>query len=348
MNPTFSNFGPSQIPAGFFEMLQAHGAKIVVISDPSELFGSSSSSSIHLDRDRIIVGQFAEEVVGGFLNLGEREGWSEGSDMRVGASFTRCMLKEYVKKANPSNTNAEVIAKVIESFSNIGDFETAPFRKEPEDGHQPKSNRIRYDAGVTGWQKHAVTRMVGNIASKYNPDLPFFEVLINSARNSKDNEICNPFVVTIYDNEKELDARRKTLASLKMCPAQLAHFSFYASYLKGPEKFMETTKLKIGPNATRIFEGLIFLQNIELKAQSVGNCWIKQPMRSLLVSLYLEMLTERKELTPEGAWKEAVVLYKDIQKKGGIPLIEELLEEAKVSGVKNAYATAAIEERSLI
>jgi len=68
--------------------------------------------------------------------------------------------------------------------------------------------------------------------------------------------------------------------------------------------------------------------------------------RCLLVSLYLEIFTECKELTPEGAWEKTIYFYKDIQKKAGIPIIDELLDEIKVTGIKSAYAAAAIEERS--
>lgn len=297
-------------------------------------------------RDRIVIHQFAEALVGGFLNLGERQGWPEGGDPRVGAAFTRCMVQEYFEKGEHSTKTRTILQNVLASFSNIGDFNETSLRKEPENGHRPTTNRVRYDAAVTGWQKHAITRMVGNLGSKYEPRLPFFEILVNSARSSVEKETSQPFAITIHDNEKMLDARRSKLSALAMCPASVAHFTFYDSLLNTPEKFQETTKLKIGPNAKRFLEGLMYLQNVELKTQYVGNCWIKQPMRCLLVSLYIEIFTECKELTPKEAWAMTVHLYKDIQKEAGIPIIEELLEDAKIGGMKHTYASAAIEQRS--
>lgn len=334
-----------EISSRFFEELQKQGIEVQCVS-VHDL--SSSAPREPKSRDHAVISQFAEEVVSGFLNLGTKEGWSEGSDPRIGAAFTRHMVQEYLKKEKPNSVNGEILGKVLDSLANIGDFEGIPLAKEPEDGHRPTTNRVRYDSAVLGWQQHAITRMVGNVASKYNPKLPFFEILINSARSSRDNEICQPFHISIFNNEADIDKRRSNLSVMKMLPANLAHFTFYASYLNDPEKFLAKTHLKVGPNSTRLLEGLMYLQRKELKAQSVGNCWIKQPMRALLVSLYLETLSVRKELTPDGAWKEAVAMYKDIQKKAGIPIIEELLDNSGISGLKRTYAAAAIEMRSHI
>ena len=329
-----------------FENLQRSGLPFVCISSDEDVESFFSGAAFSpKSRDRTIIGHFANDVISGFLNLAKGYGWSEGSDPRIGAAFTRFMVKEYFQKASLSEIENAIIKRVLDTFENVGNFEKSPFSNEPDEGHRPNTSRVRYDAEIYGWQKHAITRMVGNVASSYNPKFPFFEILINSARSSSESEACKPFFITIHGNEKELDQRRVKLASMKMFPAQLAHFTFYSNCLKDPEKFLLTTKLKIGPNSMRILEGLIYLQNKELKAQSVGNCWIKQPMRSLLVGLYLEVLSVKKELTPDGAWKEAVGMYKDIQKKAGIPIIEELLTEIKLTPDMKDSASRALEYR---
>lgn len=290
-----------------------------------------------IDPDRLVIQENALEVIGGFLNLGVQVGWKEyGNDVRVGAAFIRCMLTEYSQSVSKlegeSDENEKILKRVSDCFANIGDLIQSPFwEKQPEEGYRPKTNRVRYDADVKGWQKHAVCRMVGNIASNYHSDYPFFEILVNSSKESIDSEICKPFYVTIHDNEKVLDKRRAVLSGLKLFPGEVAHPIYYSSSLKNPEVFLEKTSLRIGPNARRILEGLTFLSNVKLYTQKTGNCWIKQPMRCLLASLYLEILSVKQDISPQEAWKAAKALYQEIQKTAGVSLIRELMSETTLS-----------------
>ena len=48
-----------------------------------------------LSQDLCTLLSFKENVIGGYLNLGESDGWIEGHDPRVGLSFTRHILSEY-------------------------------------------------------------------------------------------------------------------------------------------------------------------------------------------------------------------------------------------------------------
>ena len=128
-----------------------------------------------------------------------------------------------------------------------------------------------------------------------------------------------------------------------MAPAELAHYSFYASYLKKPKEFLQENQERLGPNSTRILNGLIYLQDVEVNMQRSGNCWIKQPMRCFLVNLYVELLTHRKELSFEQAWKQAKELYKHVQKAVAIPYVTELLEKECVTPAMKESAFRELE-----
>ncbi len=338
--------------SNFFEIDGAHEIFSAVVE---ELASSSESSHSH---DRMQVQNEAVSVVGGYLNLCEKQGWEDrGNDPRVGAAFVRCMLTDYVQnfpkytshlaeKGMKTDEFETIMKRVVDGFENIGNLIKSPFCKEqPEDGHRPKTNRVRYDEGVKGWKNHTVCRMVGNIASRYETRFPFFEILVNSARDTVENISCRPFRVTIFDNETELDKRRQSLAAGPQLDVSTAHHTFYSSSLKGPDQFMKTTRLKIGPNAKRILEGLEFLNKVEMYAQRTRNCWIKQPMRCLLVGLYLEILSVRKELSPPEAWKMAMIMYKEIQKRSGIPIIQGLMDQVRMSAEMKDNALKEIEYR---
>lgn len=309
------------------------------------------SADCPISYERVLIESEAEQVIVGFLNLDDSEGWKVlGNDARLGAAFVRCILSDYCKSISDSETateeEKEILDRTLECFENIGSLFSSPFfKKQPEDGHRPKTNRVRYDEGVSGWKDHAVCRMVGNIASKYNSGLPFFEILVNSARSAPNKKISRPFYVTVHRDEKVLDHRRSELAAVRMLPSSLAHFTYYSSSLQDPETFMENSSLKFGSNAKRLINGLTFLNEVQLYAQKTGNCWIKQPMRCLLAGLYLEIFSLKKDFSPSEAWEMAKLTYKDIQKKSGIPLIRELLDSIEVTESQREIAERAIKHR---
>jgi hypothetical protein len=278
--------------------------------------GSSLPSSPLQQQDTEFLKQFPDAVIAGYLNLGKEDGWEEGHDPRLGSAFTRLIVSRFyeIAKSN-SSTNTKVIERVIEGLSERSRF--------------PLNSRVSYDSSVGGWQGHAISRLVGNLGSTYSATKPFFEILINSQRTSEDNENCTPFSISIYNNGNDLETRHQLLAPLKKAPVTIAHSSFYNLNRKSPSVFLRENQSKLGANSIRILNGLDYLEKVTMVAQKVGNCWIKQPMRCLLTSLYIELLTERPKLTNEQAWAEATALYKEIQKRSAIPYIQDLLTQWK-------------------
>lgn len=339
--------------ASFFQTNFLDAAKIFSLHS-DELFGqafdiSSFVQPSTLSMDECLIQESSKNIIGGFLNLGESDGWPEGHDNRVGAAFTRFILKKYYADAKGQLGKYQpVFEKAIEAFRETGRMVVSSLSREIEDAHRPKTNRVAYDCAVTGWQKHAVCRMVGNIASTYGPTKPFFEILINSQRTSADDPKCQPFYITIHNNETDLDQRRQLLASLKTAPSVLVHSMFYSDDLLKPEDFLEKYQHKIGPNSTRILKGLTFLQNTTINAQTVGNCWIKQPMRCLLATLYLELLSVETELTPEETWDMAKKLYLCIQRATAIPYIQNMLANESTTPIMLESAKLALEKRKAL
>lgn len=296
--------------------------------------------------DKKLIQEHSQHIIGGFLNLGSEHGWPEGHDNRLGAAFTKLILKKYYEDGKDRlGKYKPVFENALKAFSETGKLVTTPFTKEIEDAHRPKTSRVAYDCGVTGWQKHAICRMVGNLASQYGSSKPFFEILVNSQRTSMSEVNCNPFFITIHNNETDLDKRRQTLASLKQAPSIIVHSIFYSDDFLKPEEFLEKYQDKIGPNSTRILKGLAYLQSTTIKAQTVGNCWIKQPMRCLLATLYLELLSLETDLTPEETWSMAKEFYLCIQRATAIPYVESLLQKESISKEMLQSATEALEFR---
>lgn len=314
---------------------------------PKEPHGLETSSRFSQDLDSLLY--FKESVIGGYLNLGEADGWREGHDPRLGFSFTHHILSEYLsQKQGRLGRNAVVFEKTARAFTSCEALSWSPHPEKNENAFHPTESRICVDSSVLGWQKHVICRLVGNLGSTYDPSKPFFEVLVNSARTSAEEALCQPFFISIHANESEMEKRRCLLQSLRQVPPELAHFSFYPSYLIKPEAFLKMYKEKLGPNSTRLLNSLIFLQEATLYAQKVGNCWVKQPMRCLLTTLYVELITHRLDLTPAEAWKEAIRLYKDIQQTVAIPFMEKLIDQSAITSEMKKTALLALERQKTL
>ncbi len=300
--------------------------------------------SLNQMRDRKLISENSKDVISGYLNLRSEDGWKEGSDPRIGAAFTRFILVNYFNQGKKLlGSNEPILEKAIETFRDIGSFGHHSLLMSYEEGHRPRTNRVCYDQAIQGWQKHAISRMVGNLASTYDPSKPFFEILVNSARPSNDEPLCQPFFISIHENEKDLDKRRLSLALQVNAPSNLAHFQFYATQLKNPETYLKENQDRLGPNSTRLLKGLDFLQKKTISAQKTGNCWIKQPMRCLLASLYLEFFSQCKEWSPEKAWEEATDVYKRIQRTVAIPHVEALISQTGMTSQMKEAALRGIE-----
>lgn len=281
-------------------------------------------------------------IIAGYLNLGEADGWTEGHDNRIGASFTRNMLiKHYIDHENALGDNKQIFEKVIRAFLKVGAVTSVAVTASIQ--VMPTKNRACYDPSVMGWKGHAVTRVIGNLGSVYDVTKPFFEILINSARTSIDNPICQPFFISVFKNGEELEKRRKLLASFTLLPASLATDSYYAKYLKKPGDFLKENQSHLGPNSTRILKGLQFLENTQVNAQKVGNCWIKQPIRCALASMFLEISSANLALTPEQAWTEAKGLYKQMQKTTAIPTVKKFIGSVPTTSQMRTTAAREIE-----
>ena len=303
--------------------------------------------SVQCSLDQRPLIQYAKGVISGYLNLSEAEGWSEGHDYRVGEAFTRfILLRYYFEKFKDLGENKIVLEKTIRAFQKDNTSINSLFPNASSKDHKPTESRIAFDSDVTGWEKHAVSRLTGNLGSEYHKEKPFFEILVNSARNSPSDPYCHPFTVYIHNNETELEKRRQELIACKMTPSGKAHFVFYGFSLASPQKFVELYRPKMGPKSTRLHQALIYLQSTTLCAQKVGNCWIKQPMRGLLATLFVELITHREDLGIEDAWTAAKALYKEIQRCAAIPTVEELLKNVEMSDLMRTSAKSAIETHS--
>jgi hypothetical protein len=287
-------------------------------------------SLLNVNFDEMIINKYSKCIIAGYLNLKKIDGWDEGGDSHLGALFIRLIVKKYLTQTE----GCLGVNKIV--------FEQA-FKGLQENQNLPLTTRVSYDPSIRGWQSHAVTRLIGNLSSTYDSSKPMFEILINSARSTAESNFGHPFFISIHKDAKELENRRRLLASLRMASAELAHYSFYASYLKKPEQFLKENQEHLGPNSTRILNGLIYLQNVELNTQRSGNCWIKQPMRCFLVNLYIELLTHRKELSFEQAWNQAKELYKHVQKVVAIPYVTQLLQNEPITFAMKESALRELE-----
>lgn len=334
---------PSQLLQYLEQYLEEHK------DDPRpEKFSTSSFIVINTDdidsqikADEKVLEGFSAEIVAGFLNLGKSDGWPEGIG-GAGAMFISYILKKYTRE---NRDELGIHAPLLEELFQILQ-ETRTSDTESTEG-LPKNRRFVYDGNVTGWYEHTVTRMVGNLGSTYNPKNAFFEILINS-QGDHQSDLCRPFAITIHANVEVLNQRRQTLASYAKAPQFIAQKFFYSDDLWKSDFFLEKYQDKMGPNSTRMLQGLSFLETVTLKSQTVGNCWMKQAMRSLLVGIYLELLTFQTDKTVQEVWEQALKLYLDIQKRAGIPYIEELLKKCETTPQMYQSAMQAIAYRKTL
>jgi len=306
---------------------------------------SGDEIKINLQRDKSLLINYSEAVISGYLNLKESDGWKEGSDHRIGVAFSRYILGRYLLEEKQNlGCNEQILTNVIHSFSDIGDInQILPYLNHAS--VHPQNSRACYDPTATGWKVHTVSRMVGSLGSTYDPSKPAFEILVNSARTSLDDPLCQPFYITVYKNEKELEERRKLLASLNKASEANALGSYYSIFHQTAGMYLKENQSRLGPNSTHLLKGLEFLENTTIAAQKTGNCWIKQPMRCLLTSIYIETLTERSDLTPQEAWEASKTLYKSIQKIAAIPCIQDLMGCSPMTKTMRQSALQGIEKQ---
>lgn len=278
------------------------------ISDNSDDYISEDS---WMDEEAISDHEFIlnnkDACVAGYLSIGNDDGLEakEGNTAELGFRFVRYMYRKFlVDKRDSLNEYQDIIEKVERCYSpsaNLGkSLDTFP--------------RSWIDSSVTGWLGHAVTRITGSVCSTFREDGPFFEVLINSAKTSRNSDNCYPFSVSIYITKESAINRSAFLQKVKLLSDINAYPHFYSSDLIKPAQFMQWYKSKtgkdVGPNSKRILQALEFLDIKKMKAQTIGNCWLKQPKRSVLIHLFLQTVTERPELTIGASWKVAHKLYK--------------------------------------
>jgi len=297
-----------------------------------------------LENDYKILNTFKTNIIEGFLNLSKAQGWHEGHDPRVGIAFVRYTLIHYfAQKKGERGANTQVFKRSIKAFTTSKPLLSPPLQEDKPQKYHPKKSRLRYDLSVNGWQDHAISRLVGNVGSAFRPEAPFFEILVNSSRDSAEKTSCQPFHISVFKNGSEIDERQNKLQRLKTTPGDLAHFTFYSPNLQKPDAFLRQHQKQLGPNSTHLLKGLAFLQNVTINSQTVGNCWMKQPMRALLATLYVEVLTQQPNLTPEKAWETAKALYKNIQKTEAIPLVESFLGQVQITDTMKKAALESLE-----
>lgn len=342
-NDTFTNYDPFNLNTApktpdFFS--NYHKPNPFVASNKNFTV-SQNDAVVKLKRDQQLMSKFNHQIISGYLSLHTSEGWKEGGIDIIGRAFTRYILSKYVVEGEHClGDNKPLLEKVVKAFPGLDN--TGRFDCQIPDTHRPKTSRICIDSGIGGWDTHAVSRMVGNLGSTYDSKKPFFEILINSARPGAGETLCEPFFISVYDNEKELDERRKLLACLDKTPAEFATRAFYPSYAIKPESYLEKHQERLGPHSTHLLKGLMFLQKTKLTAQKSGNCWIKQPLRCLLTALYIEIITQDQQLSFEEAWEKAKVTYKRIQRTAAIPYVESLMASTEMTPVMKSAALKSL------
>jgi len=297
-------------------------------------------------QDYTVLTTFKKNIIEGYLNLSKAQGWHEGHDPRVGIAFVRYILVHYfTQQKEQLGLDHTVLERTTKAFTSSKPLLSALLQEKKPKKNHPKLSRLRYDLSVFGWQNHGISRLVGNLGTTYKRTAPFFEILINSSRDFEEETTCKPFFVSVFNNESQTDERQKELRNYTTVPGVLARFTFYSRRLQKPEDFLKQHQKKLGPNSTRLLKSLSFLQKVTINAQKVGNCWIKQPMRALLVTIFVETITHRIDLTPKQAWESAKTLYKDIQKKEAIPLVESFLDQINVTETMKKAALESIKHQ---
>lgn len=330
-------------PEAFFEKL------FTETMAPQGLLGRAQMGSAPdmEEVDSQLVQQFQDEIVSGFLNLGSKSGWEEGCDPIAANAFIRSTLRSYVrggpKQVGEHHTVFQSVLKAFEANMDAR-FESREGQK-PKLSPKPLSSRACVDHRVIGWKGHAVTRVVGKLGSRYSETAPQFEVLINSQADSPGNKLCTPFHVSIHRGQQAVDKRLSELLSYGKVSGVLARSCFYSTGLESPEKFRKEYPGTIGPNSSRILDGLVYLSQKQMQSQTAGNCWMKQPMRAMLLELFLEVLSLYPKLDLDEVWKLSAQLYLQWQKDAALPKVETLLRASAATGTKRSLATATLEAR---
>jgi hypothetical protein len=262
---------------------------------------------------------YKDQLIIGFLEIVDDQVFAQGGSSNKGIQFCRLMLKKFI------NINEETLSTYRETLINVGKALNGAPREI-----DPKGPRAYVDASITGWDNHCITRLVGSVGSSFQSTGPIFEVLVNSQRPSKNNTVCSPFFTSILPTREQAIKRWELLNSIKRLPDSNVRKAFYPKKRLQPLDFLNSSRDRFGGNSTRLLKGLHYLGSKQLHAQSVGNCWLKQPMRSVLTSLYIETLTNRPELDNEAVWKLAKFLYLKWQ-DFLVDEIEQFVEEGGIS-----------------
>lgn len=262
----------------------------------------SQESSI----DYTYIQQRADKVIAGFLSLGKKDGLEivEGDKYETGCRFIRCMFVSfYNQKKEHLSEYKDILTATLKTFSVAA--------QKIDDTVKSKAT---LDFSIKGWKEHGVTRLTGNLCKEPRENGPFIEVLINSSASSVEQKSICPFTPRIMLNKTEAIARKEKLQVAGLLNTKYAYPIFYKSQLQSPSEFIDYYKAQHnkdpGPNSLRFLNGLSFLENQQMSTQTAMNCWMKQPKRGVLVSLYLECLTKREELSPAEAWALSRKLYK--------------------------------------
>ena len=287
----------------------------------SNITDSFSKLSLYSDKefkeDWEHISNKKDNVVAGFLNIGNKDGWKpeEGGLSETGFRFTRCMLRKFWEDNGRTLSDyKDIFERVVPSFS-------------PSSRINESLPKCFVDPSVNGWSKHAVTRIVGCVGSKDTGNGPYFEIFINSARPN-DAPRTTPFQSFIILDKASAMQRWQSLVSAKNFPFNAAYPLFYQSQ-PTPDSFIDQYRKdhekNPGPHAMRLLEGLKLLNQKIMKAQTIGNCWMIQNKREVLAVLFIETLTERPELTPQETWNLSKILYRK-WKKHARQEIESLMQ----------------------
>jgi hypothetical protein len=225
-----------------------------------------------------------DKIIEGFLSIGKEDGRKEeGSDYETGFRFIRYMFKKFfINSSSKLVDYQDILENTCQAFSINEQKKMLP--------------RAMADTTIKGWNKHAIGRIIGFVGTQPNPKGPFVEILINSARKDPNNPYCYPFQAIVLPNQETAEWRWNQLTSLRNLPETIAYPVFFP--LKNEytievfkEKFRKDHNKDPGPNALRLLKGLNVLTITKMKAQTTGNCWIKQNKRMVFVFLFIETLT---------------------------------------------------------
>lgn len=283
-----------------------------------------------------------EQIVAGFLNLKESEGWKEGGYSEVGYKFSEELIKRYFQK------NQEILGKdkaVFKSLCSDLDRDTNAVHELlsqasielPSSCIRSCTKQFHIDSKFQGWKKHAVGRITGRLSQSGGK---CFEILVNSHQD--EFNICHPFKVHIFKEKQDLEKRSKELKRYDEVEGEEAKHFYFREDLSHPKNCPEAS---LNADEKNIIRGLNYLEGREMNPQIAGNCWLKQPLRCMLVRIYLEIIKTQRDTSYEDAWKKSNFHYYKILCNEGLPLVESLLESCSKNETACSNAKKAIETR---